>query len=54
MTFTAIDQVYPATPVKVQLVIVRYNPDGTVDLYTADGEPLLDAAGNPIKNIRLP
>lgn len=54
VTFVAIDQIYPATPAEVQLVIFRRNPDGTVDLYTANGEPLLDAAGNPIRNIRLP
>lgn len=37
VTFVAAEQIYPASPAGVQVVIMRRNPDGTVDLLDAGG-----------------
>lgn len=37
ISLTAVDQVYPAAPGDLQVVILRRNPDGTADLLDADG-----------------
>ena len=37
VTFVAAEQIYPALPAGVQVVIMRRNPDGTVDLLDAGG-----------------
>ena len=40
VSFVAADQVYPAAPAAMQVVVMRRNPDGTVDLFEADGDKI--------------